>query len=384
MLIDTNDKLLSLCDQWAKAPYLAVDTEFMRDRTYYPQLCLIQVCHGQNAAVIDAQAKALDLDPLFDLFEDPKIIKVFHSASQDMEVFYAESNFLPAPLFDTQIAAMVCGFGDQVGYARLVGELVGATIDKSFQLTDWSRRPLTKKQLSYALDDVIHLCVVYEKLCAELKKTGRESWVEEDMANLVDKSQYQIDWTQMWRRVKFPNPKPRSAAVMHEIATWRERQAQERNVPKNWVIKDSSLVEIANTRPTTVQALRRVRGLDANFVNGRKGAELLAAINRGVDCPRSEWPDLGRGKRPAKGNDNLIALLQALLKLACETHRVAPRLVATRAELEKLAAEDDPDIRALRGWRRDLFGNDALALKEGRLALTGRSDGIELVEIEDL
>ncbi|MDF1660760.1 MAG: ribonuclease D [Planctomycetota bacterium] len=384
MLIDNTDELLSLCDKWSKAPYLAVDTEFMRDRTYYPQLCLIQVCHGDVSAVIDAQAPKLDLDPLFDLFEDPNIIKVFHSASQDMEVFFAESQFLPAPLFDTQIAAMVCGFGDQVGYARLVGDLVGATIDKSFQLTDWSRRPLTKKQLAYALDDVVHLCTVYEKLLAELKKTGRETWVEEDMANLVDKSQYEIDWSQMWRRAKFPNPKPRSAAVMHEIASWREKQAQDRNVPKNWVIKDTSLVEIANTRPTTAQALKRVRGLDASFVNGKKGAELLEAIKRGVDKPRSEWPDIGRGKRPAKGNDNLIALLQALLKLACERHKVAPRLIANRAELEKIAAEENPDVRALKGWRNDIFGKDAIALKEGRLALTGSRKGIELVEIEEL
>jgi ribonuclease D len=383
VLIEDSDTLYSFCRDLEGAPYIAVDTEFMRDRTYYSQLCLIQICYGDQGAVVDALAPKINLDPLFDLLEDPAVIKVFHAASQDMELFFTEANFLPRPLFDTQIAAMVCGFGDQVGYARLVSELVGGAVDKSFQLTDWSRRPLTKKQVSYALADVTYLCDVYEKLVQELDRSGRKSWVVEDMESLLDEDQYRVDWSRMWRRVKFPNPKPRSAAVMHEIASWREVLAQQKNIPRNWVVKDSSLVEIANTRPTTREALQRVRGIK-ELLRSREGERLLEAIRKGVNLPRSEWPKFDKKPPFVKGNDNLIALFQALLKLCCEKHRVAPKLVATRAELEKLAAFEDPDIRALKGWRRNIFGDDALAIKEGRLALTGKGNSVELVEIEDV
>ncbi|MCH7593987.1 MAG: ribonuclease D [Chloroflexi bacterium] len=382
MLITETGELAAFCKRLEGAPYVAVDTEFLREKTYWPKLCLVQVAYEDEVAAIDPLASGMDLGPLFDLMDDQRTLKVFHSASQDMEVFYSVSGRVPLPIFDTQVAAMVAGYGEQVGYATLAAQIAGVTLDKSSQLTDWSLRPLSDRQIAYALADVTHLCTIYEDLEDRLEETGRASWVSEEMAALTDLSTYQSDPMAAYRRVRIRRPNRKALAVLREVVAWREETAQQRNLPRNWVIRDDALVEIATHAPQTVAELSRVRGLRGNAAKGRDGEALLAAVKRALDTPKSEWPELPPRRAPIHGHEALVTLLQTLLRLRCEDHDVAPKLVATRDELDRIATTDDPDLRPLQGWRRELFGEDAIALKAGRLGLTGDGSQVRVITLD--
>lgn len=376
--IADTESLAALCQRLKSAPFITVDTEFVRERTYYPQLCLVQVAGPDEAVCIDALAADIDLAPLFDLMVDPNVLKVFHAARQDIEIFLYLSGRIPAPLFDTQVAAMVCGFGDAVGYETLAAQLARARIDKSMRFTDWAQRPLSERQLHYALADVTHLRIAYEKLRRKLDKSGRLSWLEEEVAELTDAATYQVPPEDMWKRLKPRSSSPRFLAVLRELAAWREREARERDVPRQRIIRDETLTEIAAHHPTTVTELVRVRGLGKNQIEGRMGAAILEVVGRALAlpedlCPRPiDKPDLPKGIGP------VVDLLKVLLKLKCDEHDVAQKLIANTAELEAIAADDDADVPALHGWRRDLFGADALALKHGRIAVALAPDGKRL------
>jgi ribonuclease D len=369
MLIDDSLTLYEFCDQLRSAPYISVDTEFMREKTYEPLLCLVQVAYGEHAAAIDPLADGMDLTPLKDLLRDPKIVKVLHAADQDLEIFLNMLEEVPGPIFDTQIAAAVCGMGEQPGYAKVVEHILGIQIDKSSQLTDWSIRPLSDRQVQYAIGDVTHLCHIYESLSEQLEKTGRTSWIASDMEKLLEPSRYRTDPKDAYRRVKIRRPKRKTLAVLREVASWRERRAQERNIPRKWVAPDEALAEIAHNTPKTPKELGRVRKLNAR---GRDAEDILDAVQRGLSTPQEDWPPLPAQRDNVHADDSLVALLQALLRLRCEAHGVAMKLVANRSDLEKLAGQKKPDVPAMHGWRREVFGDDALALLRGELALTGR------------
>ncbi len=381
MLIQNSSELERLCSELSRAPFVAVDTEFLRERTYWPRLCLVQVAHDERAAVIDALAPGIDLEPVWTLLSEPAVVKVLHSASQDLELFLHEMGRLPAPVFDTQIAAMVAGHGDQVGYAALARSITGAHIDKASQRTDWSRRPLTERQIAYALSDVTHLCAIYERLVAELEAKGRLEWIADEMAALADEDAYRTDPLDAYRRIKIRRPSRRDLQLLRAVAAWRERRAQQRDLPRQWVLKDDAVTEIATHAPRSAAELERVRGMSADAARGRIGKEILATVRDALAAPEEEWPAAPSRRPPLRPNDDQVALLQALLKLRCREHDVAPKLVATRAELDRLSAGESDGVRALRGWRRHLFGDDAEALLDGRLALTGDGDDVRVVRL---
>lgn len=380
-LITTTADLVTFCERLAGAEYITVDTEFMREKTYWPQLCLVQVAGPQDAAAIDPLAEGIDLTPLYALLTDPGIVKVFHAARQDVEIFYHLTGHIPAPLFDTQVAAMVCGFGDSVGYETLVTKLSNARIDKSSRFTDWSNRPLTDRQLTYALSDVTHLRPAYEKLKRRLARTGRAHWLEEEMAILTDPATYRLAPEDAWQRLKVRTNKPRFMAILGEIAAWREREAQRRDVPRSRILRDEMLLEIAAHGPTSVDDLARTRGLGRGVAEGRQGTELLAAVERGRATPEPLCPQAELRLELPPGLTPMVELLRVLLKMKCEDHHVASKLVASAADLEAIAAADDAVVPALSGWRRELFGEDALALKHGRLALAVVDKRVQLVPI---
>ena len=381
MLITTSNALAEFCSALRGVPYIAVDTEFMREKNYYARLCLVQVAHGEHVAAIDPLVDGLDLGPLRELLCDPAIVKVFHSAVQDLEIFLEKIGQVPAPLFDTQIAAAVCGLGDQPGYAKVVADLLDVQIDKSSQMTDWSLRPLSDRQLDYALSDVTHLCDVYELLLERLASSDRTSWVEDDMGALLDPTRYRVEPIEAWRRIKLRRPKPKTLAVLRQLAAWRESVAMARDIPRNWVARDEVLVGVAQSLPDTVNDLAKVRGLKPQLAGGRDGEALLRAVQEGLDSPRDSWPEVGPTKSRLSGHESLVALLQALLQQRCQTFGVSMPVVAKRAELDRIATEDNPDVPALRGWRREVFGADALELRAGRLALTGRQGAVVDVRI---
>jgi len=371
MLINTSADLSRFCEALRGAPYIAVDTEFMREKSYYARLCLVQVAYGEHAAAIDPLANGLDMSPLRELLCDPGIVKVLHSATQDLEIFLDKTGQVPAPVFDTQIAATVCGLGEQPGYAKLVSELLGVEIDKASQNTDWSLRPLSQRQLTYALGDVTHLCKVYEQLVETLERTGRSEWVVEEMSALLEPSRYRKDPAEVWRRVKIRRPTRKALAILQALAMWREEQAMDRDIPRKWVVRDDALLEIAQNAPKSSDDLARVRSLKPNVARGDDGAAMLAAVKRALASPEDSWPEVPK-RSPKRGDIGpLVALLQALLQQRCEAHDVAPSIVAKRSDLDRIASEVDPDVPALKGWRRTLFGADALELCAGRLALTG-------------
>lgn len=381
MLITDTPTLTAFCDELRGAPYIAVDTEFLREKTYHAVLCLVQLGHGERFAAVDALAPGIDLAPLFALMSDPATVKVFHSAGQDVEIFLKCTGSVPEPLFDTQIAATVCAFGEQPGYATLVKELLGIELDKASQATDWSVRPLTDRQVDYALGDVIHLCPIYETLRQRLAETGRDAWVQEEMDALLDERQYVTDPLEAWRRIKIRRPSRESLVVLRELAAWRERTAMERDLPRNWVVRDDALGEIAQHRPKDRKQLARTRGLKEPVARGRDGQTLLDIVQRALASPQDQWPALPERRERLSGHETMVALLQALLKLRCEDAGVAMKLVATRAELDILATADEPDVRAVHGWRRTIFGADALALRHGELALTGDGKGVTAVSL---
>ena len=379
-LIADTDGLVQFCRRLASSSYLTVDTEFMRDRTYYPQLCLVQLAGDEEAAAIDTLAPGLDLAPLLALLERPGLLKVFHAGRQDVEIFYLLSGRVPAPMFDTQVAAMVCGFGDSVGYDILVAKLTGAQIDKSSRFTNWAARPLTERQIRYAIEDVTHLRKVYERLNRRLERSGRAAWLAEEMAVLSDPATYSIEPASAWLRLKPRSGNRRFLAVLRELAAWREIEAQKRNLPRNRILRDEALVEIAAHHPATAADLARTRGLARGIAEGRMGEAILAAVERGLALPESECPDPPPRLELPRDLGPVMELLKVLLKLQCDAHHVAPKLVASTADLELIAADDEAPVPALKGWRREVFGEAALALKHGRLALALDGKHVNLIE----
>lgn len=380
-VITSNAELVASIERFAQAPYVAIDTEFMRDTTYWPKLCLLQAATPTFAVVIDPLAEGLDLKPLYALLTKPDVTKVFHAARQDVEIFFHQAGLIPDPLFDTQVAAMVCGFGDSAAYETLVRELAHAQIDKSSRFTDWSRRPLSDKQLSYAQSDVTHLCRVYEILKRQLDKSGRSDWLEEELEILRSPETYELKPEEAWRRLKMRGGNRRFTAVLMEIAAWRERLAQERNVPRSRVIKDEALFEIAAQAPQTQDELESLRGIPRGFAGSRAAQGLVEAVKAGLALPGSAVPDIDRGPPPAVP-PILGDMLRVLLKIQCEAHGVAQKLIASSSDLDQIAADDKADVPALQGWRRDIFGNAALELKHGRIALSIRDRKPIVVAVE--
>ncbi|MAQ55424.1 MAG: ribonuclease D [Rhodospirillales bacterium] len=382
-LITTTNELVDACSLLSIADYLTVDTEFMRETTFWPKLCLLQIAGPNHAFAIDPLAKNINLEPVLKLLADKSITKVMHAARQDMEIFYHLTGSLPQPLFDTQIAAMVCGFGDQVGYESLVSKLNGTRIDKSSRFTDWSRRPLSNEQLEYALGDVTHLRPVYDKLLKRIEKTGRFEWIEEETNLLCNPDIYRIDPEQAWRRLKPKKNDSRYLAVLQAVAKWRENEALTRNVPRNRVVRDEILLQIASRPPKDKKSLERVRGLSNGFSNGAYGESLLEAISKGMALPLEIAPVAKIKPELPSGIGPLTDLLKVLLKQKCEENHVAQKLVANVNDLERIAADNDADVLALKGWRRNLFGEDALRLKKGEIALSVSEKKVRIAKVKN-
>ena len=381
-IADTNS-LAAFCEKQKTAAFVTVDTEFVREKTYYPILCLVQVAGPDDAVVIDAMAPNIDLCPLDELFKNTNVVKVLHASRQDNEIFFNLFGSVPKPIFDTQIAAMVCGFGDQVAYGTLIAKLVGVQLEKTSRFADWSRRPLTQKQLAYALSDVTHLRGAYEKLAAELETSGRAHWLDCEMDILNNPATYRMDPHEAWRRIKSRTTNPKFLSVLREVAAWREAEAQRRDIPRNRLLRDDSLLDIAAHTPKTSQALSRMRGMPRGFAEGRMADGLLDAIETGVATKPEDQPQVPKRDRLPNGLGPLTDLLKTLLKLRCEEEKVAPKLIASADDLERIAASDNADVLALSGWRREVFGEQALALKQGKLGLTAEGKRIRIMEIGD-
>jgi len=383
-VITETDALARFCDRQRGASFVAVDTEFMRERTYWPILCLVQIAGPEQAAAIDALASGMDLAPLLALMADPDTLKVFHAARQDIEIFFNLSGTVPAPLFDTQIAGMVCGFGDAASYETLVAKLARASLDKSSRFTDWSHRPLTERQIRYALADVIHLRTVYQRLQQELALNGRASWFAEEMAELSNPLTYRSDPDEAWRRFRLRGRvDSRYFGILREVAAWREAAARQRNLPRGRIMRDEAVLEIAAHVPRSVEALARTRSLGKGVAEGKLGNEILEAVQRGLDAASAVAPPAVSRADSPPGLGPLVELLRVLLKQRCDDHQVAQKLLASADDLEAIAADDNAPVKALSGWRREIFGNDALALKHGKLALTVRRNRISLVQLPE-
>ncbi|HEU4548051.1 MAG TPA: ribonuclease D [Rhizomicrobium sp.] len=382
-IVESNEELVGLVADLKDAPYLALDTEFLRDQTYYPKLCLIQVASPEVEAIIDPLARGLDLAPFYELIRRPDIVKVLHAARQDIEIFYLQGGVIPDPLFDTQIAAMVCGFGDAASYETLARKVAKVEIDKSARFTDWSHRPLSKRQLEYALADVTHLRVIYEWMKAQLEKTGRAGWVAEEVAALQDPGLYRQDPQMAWKRLKPRTANKRFLSVLAALAAWREREAQARDIPRGRVLKDEALSEIAAHPPDTAEALERIRSVPKGFAASRLGKSLMEAIAQGLEAPPPEGVVVeNRERRRREPSPAVVDLLKTLLRLKAEEARVAPRLIATAEDIERLAANEDDRVMALTGWRRAVYGEDAIALRKGELAIALENGEAVVVELE--
>jgi ribonuclease D len=383
-IVDSTKDLKALVGELESAPYIALDTEFMRDQTYWPKLCLLQVAAPNGvAAIVDPLGDGIDLTPFYELLKSTHIVKVLHAARQDIEIFHHQGHVIPDPLFDTQIAAMVCGFGEAASYETLSRKLAKVEIDKSARFTDWSHRPLSKRQLEYALADVTHLCVIYEALEKELKRTNRHAWVEEEMAALKEPSLYCLDAGEAWKRLKPRTSNKRFLAILAAIAAWREREAQTRDTPRNRVIKDEALLEIAAHPPESAEALERIRAVPKGFAASRFGKGLMDALEAGRHAPPPESIEDERPRRKREPSPAAIDLLKTLLRLRAEASGVAPRLIANADDIERLAAHEDEGVAALHGWREEVFGRDALALREGKLAIALENGHAVVVELED-
>ena len=369
-LIADTDALAEACARLAELPFVTVDTEFMRETTYYSKLCLIQMAGpGADGVLVDPLAAGLDLAPFLALMADQHVVKVFHSARQDLEIVWNIGEVIPVPLFDTQIAAMVCGYGDSVSYEQLANDLAKARIDKSSRFTDWSRRPLSDAQLAYALSDVTHLVAVYERLRDELELSGRSSWLDDEMAVLNAPSTYRNDPERAWVRLAGRMRKPREIAVLMEVAAWREREAQARNVPRGRILKDEAVIDVAVSGPRSIEALGRLRAIPNGFERSRTGADILDAVARGI-ARESEVEPVATRPRGRGNTGATVELLKVLLRAVSEGERVAPKVIASVDDLEAIAESDTADVPALAGWRRTLFGDKALDLKAGRIGLS--------------
>jgi ribonuclease D len=361
--------LKELCSELAAQPFIAVDTEFMRETTYWPKLCLIQAAAPGVEAIIDPLAPDLDLGPFLALMGDQAVLKVFHAARQDLEIFLKLAGRLPAPVFDTQIGAMACGYGDSVAYDALVQQVLKRRLDKSSRFTDWSRRPLSEAQLTYALADVTHLSEVYPRMRDKLAEKGRLHWLDDEHANLLDPDIYDTTPENAWKRLKLRKTTPDYVWALQTAAAWRERQAQARDMPRGRIAKDEALYEIAEIRPKTPADFDRMRAVPRGFGNSRAGQDLIQALAEAFAQPDRPQYKHERAPPPPSGAGATVELLKVLLRYEADAHDVAPRLIASAADIEAIAARDDADVAALKGWRREVFGEQALALKHGRLAL---------------
>jgi len=377
-LITTTADLAAACSRLAKHPVITVDTEFLRETTYYPLLCVVQMASAEEAIVIDTLAPGIDLKPFFELMANESVLKVFHAARQDIEIIWHQANIIPHPVFDTQVAAMVLGYGDSIAYDALVEKVAGHRPDKTHRFTDWSRRPLTKEQMHYAVSDVTHLRDVFAALDADLKKRRRSEWVSIEMEVLTSPRTYDFHPERAWERLKTRVRKPKDLAVLMEVAAWREQEAQSRDVPRGRVLRDEAVTDIATHAPTTLEKLAHLRSVPKGFEKSKWGADIVAAVERGLARDFSTLPKL---EKPRNNNGAaIVELLKVLLRMTAEKHAVASKVIATVDDLEEIAADDEADVPALRGWRRELFGDAALKLKRGELALAvekGRVIGVQ-------
>ena len=383
-VITKQNELNTICEELSQMPFITIDTEFLREKTYYPKLCLIQLSDPEkNAVAIDPLANGLDLSPLFDLLSNKNVLKVFHAARQDLEIFFNLTGKVVEPFFDTQIAAMVLGYGDSVGYENLIRQVTGQQIDKSSQYTDWSNRPLSEKQISYALGDVTHLCDAYKELASQLEKQGRISWVFEEEEILANPATYENNPYDMWQKVKIRSPKPKTLAVLKELAAWRERRAQDKDIPRSWVMRDDTLADMASQSPKNIEGLKKIRNLPGEFSKEHKGAQLLDLIKKGLDTPKKDCPPVVKKKPLSPHIAARIDILKMLLKIQAAEYGVASKLIASNDDLELIASQDAPETQTLKGWRNEIFGKDAVALKEGKIAIGLKGADIVKFEIHD-
>jgi ribonuclease D len=380
-VITSTPELIEACRRLADNDFVAVDTEFMREQTFWPRLCLIQIAGADDQFIVDPMHVDLDLAPFFELMGNKNVVKVFHAARQDIEIIHYRAGLVPQPVFDTQVAAMVCGFGDSVSYVNLVKKITGRDLDKSSRFTDWSRRPLSRGQLEYALGDVTHLRDVYRSLATELDKTGRASWLDEEMAGLTAAETYILDPETAWQRLKLKVRNRRGLAVLIELAAWRERMAQAQDVPRNRVLRDEAIYDIANRQPTEVAQLGELRTLSDGFARSSRAKEIIDAVHKGLARDPKSLPHIPNGTPLPPEATATVDLLRVLLKAAAGRHGVAPRLIADTEDLERIATDAEPDVPALRGWRRELFGQDALKLKRGELGLAVRRGEVSVLDI---
>ncbi|KAB2910565.1 MAG: ribonuclease D [Hyphomicrobiaceae bacterium] len=379
-LITTTQELAQVCTRLAQHDFVAVDTEFIREQTFWPNLCLIQVAGPDDEAIIDPLSQGIELKPFYDLMANEGVVKVFHAARQDLEIVWTQARLIPHPIFDTQIAAMVCGFGESVSYVNLVKQVTGKDLDKTSRFTDWSRRPLSSKQLAYALGDVTHLRDIYKRLTAELEASARARWLDEEMAALTDPRTYETHPEDAWQRLKLRVKNRRGLAVLIELAAWRERAAQSQNVPRNRILRDEALYDIANHAPTETAQLSELRTLSEGFARSSRAKDIVEAVKRGLARDPKTVPPLRSGTPLPAEKVALVDLLRVLLKACAARNKVAPRLIADGDDLERIAVEDRPDVAAMKGWRHDLFGALAERLKRGELAL--KADRGEVVPLE--
>ncbi len=380
-MIDTTAALEEACRLLAQSDFITIDTEFLRETTFWPELCLIQMASPEHEYIIDPMAKGLDLKPFFELMANSAVVKVFHAARQDIEIIFHLGDLIPHPIFDTQVAAMVCGFGDSVSYDQLVQKVKNVHIDKTSRFTDWSRRPLSEKQLDYALADVTHLRDVYLKLKGQLDAEGRAEWLTEEMAILESRETYDLPPEQAWQRLKMRLRKPTELAVMQYVAAWREREARARNVPRSRVLKDDAIYEIAQQQPKDTEALGRLRTIPKGWERSSSGAAILEEVNTALALPKSEMPHLERHTHAPEGTQSAVELLKVLLRLTSEKHGVASKVIANSDDLEKIAAEGEKaEVAALQGWRKELFGDLALKLISGGVGLRFVGKRVEAVE----
>ena len=379
--ITATSELADACRRMGKHSFITVDTEFLRETTYYPLLCVAQMASAEEAIVIDALAPNIDLSPFYALMAEEKVVKVFHAARQDIEIVWHEAELIPHPIFDTQVAAMVLGYGDSISYDQLVQRITGDALDKSHRFTDWTRRPLSEAQLRYAISDVTHLRDVYLKLVDDLKQRGRADWVEDEMRILTSPGTYRMEPQDAWQRLKTRVRKPKELAVLIEVAAWREREAQARDVPRSRVLKDEVIADIAVQAPTNADKLKNLRSLPKGFERSRWGDAIVAAVGRGLARDPKTLPLPARAQPIANGTA-VVELLKVLLRMISERHHVAAKVIATVDDLERIAGDDGAKVPALTGWRRDLFGEKALALKHGKLALAIEKGRVATVERE--
>jgi ribonuclease D len=381
-LITTSDELASVVSELSKSGFVTVDTEFIRETTFWPELCLIQMAAPGVTALVDPLAPGMDLGPFFTLMADETVTKVFHAARQDIEIIFNRGQLIPHPVFDTQVAAMVCGFGDSVSYEQLVQKLSGGQIDKSSRFTDWRQRPLTDKQLTYALADVTHLIDVYEKLKAQIDTEGRADWLTEEMEILTARRTYDPHPEDAWKRLKMRMRKPQELAVLQAVATWREFEARERNVPRGRVIKDDAIYEVAQQQPRDAAALARLRTIPKGWERSGQATGLIAAVNAALAIPKDQMPRLPQQLHSPEGSAAAAELLKVLLKLVSDEENVAAKMLASSDDIERIAAEGEKaNVPALQGWRRDVFGEKALMLVQGRLGLKFDERKVSVFEI---